>query len=85
MEEFDPEPMEEFDPEFMEEEFTEFSEMGSPIEEEIKDVVAPPDMDDALIMEYLPSDDPEPEMDRFPHHKEVNKDDEEYIDLDDLF
>ena len=85
-EEFDPEPMEEeLDTMFMEEGSTEFSEVASPIEEEVDDEVAPPDMEDALIMEYLPSDDPEPEIDRFPHHKEVNKDDDEYIDLDDLF
>ncbi len=79
------EDYEEEDLEVDEEEFTEFFEVGSPNEDEVDDGVAPPEMDDALVMEYLPPDDIEEDIDRFPHHKGIGKDDDELIDLEDLF
>ena len=86
MGEFDPESMEEdLDPRFMEVGPSEFSEGVSPIEDDVEDGVPPPELEDALIMEYLPEEDPEPDLVQFPHHKEVSEDDDEYIDLEELF
>ncbi len=79
------EEVEELDPVSIEEEFTEFYEVGSSIEDEIDDEAAPPEMEDVFVMESPSPDDLKADIDEFPHHKGISKDDDEFIDLEGLF